>query len=196
MKHLLLAFIFLTASLSAQNADINLLKNINLQRNTGYDKTYIFLSNTVGPASVIVPAGILGAGLIMRDSTIKNKGFVVGASIVATLGITAGLKYGINRDRPYDTYPVLDNVVHEETPSFPSGHTSMSFSTATSLSIAFPKWYVIAPAYLWAGTVSYSRMHLGVHYPTDVLAGAITGAGTSYLCHRANQWLHKRYRKK
>lgn len=196
MRYFALVFIFLGTSLMAQNGDIELLKDINLNRNKNFDNAQMFLSNTAGPASVIVPVGILGAGFIMRDSTIKNKGLVVGASIAATLGITAGLKYGTNRARPYDTYPVLDNVVHEETPSFPSGHTSMSFSTATSLSLAFPKWYVIAPSYLWAGAVGYSRMYLGVHYPTDVLAGAITGAGTSYLCYKANQWLHKRYQEK
>lgn len=196
MRYSLLIFIFLGTSLCAQNADINLLKNINLHRNANSDNTFIGLSNTVAPASVIVPAGILGAGLIMHDSTIKNKGLVIGASVAVTLGITAGLKYATNRTRPYITYPNLDNVVHEETPSFPSGHTSMSFATATSLSLAFPKWYVIAPSYLWAGAVGYSRMHLGVHYPTDVLGGAVVGAGSSYLCYKANQWLYKRQRKK
>ncbi|MFY9308118.1 MAG: phosphatase PAP2 family protein [Bacteroidia bacterium] len=196
MKNIFVVFIFLSSSLFSQNADIKLLKSINLNRNPGNDNTFIFLSNTVGPAGILVPAGIIGAGYITHDSIIKNKGLVVGASLAVTLGLTAALKYGISRSRPYVTYPELDNVVNEGTPSFPSGHTSMSFSTATSLSIAFPKWYVIAPSYLWAGTVSYSRMHLGVHYPTDVLAGAITGAGTAYLCHKANQWLYKQHRKK
>lgn len=195
MKYFLIAFVFLSSTLSAQNADINLLKNINLNRNPAHDNTFIFVSNTVGPASILIPAGIIGAGFITHDSITKNKGLVVGASIAVTLGLTAALKYGTNRTRPYVTYPELDNVVNEGTPSFPSGHTSMSFSTATSLSIAFPRWYVIAPAYLWAGTVAYSRMHLGVHYPTDVLAGAITGAGTAYLCYKANQWLYKQHRK-
>jgi membrane-associated phospholipid phosphatase len=38
---------------------------------------------------------------------------------------------------------------------------------------------VIAPSFLWAGTISYSRMYLGVHYPTDVATGAVLGAGTA-----------------
>jgi undecaprenyl-diphosphatase len=64
--------------------------------------------------------------------------------------------------------------------SFPSGHTSSSFSAVTALSRAYPKWYVIAPSFLWAASVGYSRMYLGVHYPTDVTAGAVLGVGTSF----------------
>lgn len=47
--------------------------------------------------------------------------------------------------------------------------------------MAYPKWYVIAPAFLWAGSVSYSRMYLGVHYPTDVAAGAALGVGSTFI---------------
>jgi membrane-associated phospholipid phosphatase len=84
--------------------------------------------------------------------------------------------------------------MHAGSPSFPSGHTSDAFATATSLSIAFPKWYVIAPSFLWACSVGYSRMDLGVHYPSDVMAGAIIGAGSAYLCYKANRWIQKRRR--
>ncbi|ULT24063.1 phosphatase PAP2 family protein [Sphingobacterium sp. E70] len=45
------------------------------------------------------------------------------------------------------------------------------------MSRAYSKWYVVAPSLLWAGSVGYSRMYLGVHYPTDVLAGAVLGLG-------------------
>ena len=196
MKYFYFVFIFLSSNVFSQNVDINILKNINLHRNKNLDNNFINLSNTVAPASIIVPIGLIGAGFLMQDSTLKNKSLVIGASITLTLGLTAGLKFATNRTRPYITYPILDNVVDENTPSFPSGHTSMAFSTATSLSLAFPKWYIIAPTYLWAGAVSYSRMHLGVHYPTDVLGGAIIGAGTSYLCYKANEWLHLPHRKK
>ena len=75
--------------------------------------------------------------------------------------------------------------------SFPSGHTSLAFSTAASLSIQFNKWYVTLPAYLWAGSVAYSRMYLGVHYPTDVLGGAAVGIGSAYLAHWLNQKFFK-----
>jgi membrane-associated phospholipid phosphatase len=78
----------------------------------------------------------------------------------------------------------------------PSGHTSTAFATATSLSMAYPKWYVIIPSYAWASSVGYSRMHLGVHYPSDVFIGAIVGSGSAFLTHKANQWLEKKSRKR
>ena len=74
----------------------------------------------------------------------------------------------------------------------PSGHTSSVFATATSLSMAYPKWYVVVPSFVWAGSVGYSRMHLGVHYPSDVIIGALVGSGSAILTRKANQWLNSK----
>ena len=75
-------------------------------------------------------------------------------------------------------------------PSFPSGHTSNAFATATATAMifAFPQWYVAVPVFSWAGAVGYSRMHLGVHYPSDVLVGSSVGTESTWLGH----WLNKR----
>ena len=196
MKYIILFFISLSTAVHGQNADINILKNINLNRNKNLDNTFITISNSAAPVSIALPIGILCTGLIKHDSTIKNKGIYIAASIAIAAGITTGLKYAVNRTRPFVTYPVIEKEMAAGSPSFPSGHTSDAFSTATSVSLAFPKWYVVAPSFLWACSVGYSRMDLGVHYPSDVLAGAIIGAGTSYLCCKANKWLYKRNRKK
>lgn len=196
MKYFFIFFISLNISAFSQNTDIDILKNINLNRNKNLDNAFKTISNTVAPASFIMPLGVIGVGLIKHDSTITNKGIYIGASLALSAGITVGLKYAINRPRPYVTYPSIDNAAYQADPSFPSGHSSFSFSIATSLSLAFPKWYVIAPSFLWACSVGYSRMDLGVHYPSDVLAGGVIGAGTSYLCYKANKWLQGRHRKK
>lgn len=196
MKNLIVLFVFLSSSLSAQNYDINLLKSINQSRNTQSDPIFKALSNSLAPAVIAIPVGVLSVGILKKDSALKNKGFVIGASLAVAAGITIGMKYGINRPRPFVSYPFINNAVNEHTPSFPSGHTSLAFSTATSLSLQFPKWYVIAPSYLWACSVGYSRMYLGVHYPSDVLAGAVVGAGSSYLSYKVNKWLYNHYRKK
>lgn len=63
------------------------------------------------------------------------------------------------------------------------------FALATSLSLSYPKWYIIVPSYAWAGSVGYSRMDLGVHYPSDVLAGAVIGAGSAWLTYYINKKL-------
>jgi membrane-associated phospholipid phosphatase len=69
----------------------------------------------------------------------------------------------------------------------------MAFAAATTISLQYPKWYVIAPAFIYASGVGYSRMYLGVHYPTDVLAGAVLGAGSSFVTHYAFKFIKKRW---
>ncbi len=66
-----------------------------------------------------------------------------------------------------------------------------AFALATSLSIRYPKWYVIAPSALWACSVGFSRMNQGAHYPSDVLAGAAIGIGFSFANIYINRWLNK-----
>jgi len=109
------------------------------------------------------------------------------------LGFTEVLKYSINRTRPFNKYSFITKKSAGGNPSFPSGHTSGAFATATSLCLAYPKWYVIATSYLWAGTVAYSRMHLGVHYPSDVIGGIIVGMGSSYIAYKLQKWINKKY---
>jgi membrane-associated phospholipid phosphatase len=135
-------------------------------------------------------------GLLRKDETLlRNACITAGASIV-NFGITAALKYSFNRTRPYITYPDIMQKSPVHSPSFPSGHTSSAFATATSISLSYPKWYVIVPMFGWAGTVGYSRMYLGVHYPSDVLAGAALGTGTAWLTHYVNKKLILKSRKK
>ncbi|MFM7023162.1 MAG: phosphatase PAP2 family protein [Flavobacteriales bacterium] len=178
----------------SQNWDIDLLREINVNRNTKLDGTFTFITNSVTPVTISTPLLVTGIGLIKKDSLFTRKGLYIGASILVGGGITTVLKHSINRTRPFYDYPEIQKLASAGSPSFPSGHTSEAFSVATSLSLAFPKWYVIAPSFLWAGAMGYSRMHLGVHYPSDVLAGALIGAGSAYACHHLNLWLARRYR--
>jgi membrane-associated phospholipid phosphatase len=166
---------------AAQNADINLLRKFNLERNQKLDQTFLVLTHSDGPVSIALPATLLTIGLIKKDSLLTQNALMITGSLVASSIITVGMKWGIRRDRPFVTYPDLEKLAPAGSPSFPSGHTSMAFSTATSVTLAYPKWYVIVPAYLWATSVSYSRMHLGVHYPSDVLVGAVIGTGSAFL---------------
>lgn len=103
--------------------------------------------------------------------------------------VTEGVKFTVRRPRPYKGYP--DDLIPVKTTlgySFPSGHTSLTFSVATSLSLSCPKWYIIAPSMLWASSVAFSRLYLGVHYPSDVLTGMLVGAASGFFGH----WLSKR----
>lgn len=175
-----------------QNVDIDILKNTNIHRNTDLDPFMKGITNSTIPISLGTPIIMYTVGLIQKDSTTKLKAIFIAETFAASAFITLALKSTVKKDRPYITYPEIDNVVTESSYSFPSGHTSSAFATATSLSIAYPKWYVIAPSFLWAGTVGYSRMHLGVHYPSDVLAGAVIGSGSAFLCYKLNKWINKK----
>jgi membrane-associated phospholipid phosphatase len=171
----------------AQNWDIDLLEQINLDRNKSLDPTFKFITNSVSPLSVGTPIAVFGLGLIQKDSSLKSKGIFMVEALCVNAFTTTALKLAFKRDRPFVTYPYLDKQADAGSYSFPSGHTSSAFAMATSLSVAFPKWYVIAPSYLYACAAGYSRMHLGVHYPSDVLAGAIVGTGSALLSNYVQQ---------
>lgn len=192
---LFLLLLLISGSSIAQNIDIRLLRSVYSPNELHADNFMKFVSNSNNGMVLGVPVTIGIAGLIKHDAKLINcAGQLVVASAI-NLGATLALKYSINRDRPFQTYPDIKNKAYEGSPSFPSGHTSSAFATATSLSLNFPKWYVIVPSYLWAGTVGYSRMYLGVHYPGDVLGGMITGAGSAFLTFKLNKWLNKTYLK-
>jgi undecaprenyl-diphosphatase len=134
------------------------------------------------------------AGLIAKDPELKNNALKTGISLVGTTAITYALKSSLGRQRPYINHP--DKIFSSADAtgySFPSGHTSTAFSLATSLSLSYPKWYVIVPSYTFAAATAYSRMYKGVHYPSDVLGGMIVGAGTSFLTWKIDKLLHKKF---
>lgn len=175
----------------AQNWEHNWLQTINRDRNKGLDQTAIHFSNSVLPLAIAFPLGEWVVGIAKKDKLKTREAIISGLGMVVHVGITQGLKYSFNRKRPYEIYSDLDPVSMETGPSFPSGHTGLAFHTATAISLQYPKWYVVVPASVWATSVGYSRMHLGVHYPTDVLAGALVGVGTAWLSNKVNIWLKK-----
>jgi membrane-associated phospholipid phosphatase len=194
-KRLLICFLLLVpVSLYSQNIDIKLLRSINSSATLPSDNFFRFVSNSEVYFALGIPAGMATAGLIRHDKDMMRNAGVTLAAAAINSGISLALKYSINRDRPFVTYPDIAKKGKAGTPSFPSGHTSSAFAAATSLSLAYPRWYVIAPSYLWAGTVGFSRMDLGVHYPSDVLAGAIIGTGSAYLTYKINQKLNPKRR--
>jgi len=187
-----LLLLWCTPNAMAQNGDINLLRNINIHRNNALKGTMIGLTNSAYVVSIAAPAAELITGVARRDNEMIINGLETTAGLGINTILTFGLKYAVNRKRPYTTYPYINNYQNDTDPSFPSGHTSFAFCTASSLSICFPRWYVVAPAYAWASAVGYSRLYLGMHYPTDVLAGAIIGAASAWLSHEGNKWLQNR----
>ncbi len=88
------------------------------------------------------------------------------------------LKNGFKRNRPEAALKNFRSII---TPSdkfsFPSGHTSAAFMMATLIAYFFPAFMI--PLYCWAALVGFSRVILGVHFPTDTLVGVILGVSTA-----------------
>ena len=195
-KYFFILALFLSWNVCSQNWDIDLLKEINLERNTSFDPSFKFITNSVSPMSIGAPIVVLGLGIIQKDSSLKSKGVFMVEALCLNAFTTTALKMAFKRDRPFVTYPYLDKQADAGTYSFPSGHTSSAFAFATSISLAFPKWYVIAPSYVYACAAGYSRMHLGVHFPSDILAGAIVGAGSAVLSNYLQRKISVHYSRK
>jgi len=180
---------------TAQNRDIDWLRSINKYRTTSADHIMVGLTNSVYPIASTIPIAQLIYGYSQHDSSTVRFAWQNVMGIGLNTVVTFGLKYAVHRHRPYSSYLDINPYQHDTDPSFPSGHTSFAFETATALTMQYPRWYIIAPAYAWASIVAYSRMYLGMHYPTDVLAGAIIGTGSALLSYKVNQWLHTHHKK-
>lgn len=173
-----------------QRADLGVLIEMMEHRKEEPTEFWQQISNSTNIVSMLVPVSVLATGYARGEKTTIQKGWFMAETLIASSLVTMGLKYSFRRNRPFNTDPFIVPASSGGSPSFPSGHTSEAFATATSLTLAWPKWWVAVPAYTWAGAVGYSRMYLGVHYPSDVLAGAVVGAGSAWLMYKANKWLH------
>ena len=118
---------------------------------------------------------VVPAILLLFDTRTAWSLFLAGlCAFTIELPLYKVLKNGIKRHRPCE---VLSRVSRRVSPSdqfsFPSGHTAAAFVMATLLSHFFP--LTSMPLFSWASLVGFSRIYLGVHYPTDILAGIVIG---------------------
>ena len=186
-------FFVFTANVFSQNIDLDILKSINSGENKNFDQAMKITSTSIYPAMALSAGGLWLSGVINKDETMKRNGYKTAIAIGFNIALTEGIKYSVRRSRPYNDYP-NDIVKRTDAPgfSFPSGHTSAAFATATALTLSTKKWYVAVPAYAYASLVAYSRMRLGVHYPSDVFGGIIVGIGCSMLTWQVDKWVNKK----
>ena len=116
-----------------------------------------------------------------------------GLAMLLALGVgyavgNVWLKELVMRPRPFVTHTDLTPLLDPgDRWSFPSGHTLSSFAAATALFFFHKKTGLLA--YLLAACIAFSRLYASVHYPTDVLAGAVLGI----LCGLAAAWFADRF---
>lgn len=101
------------------------------------------------------------------------------------------LKPMVARLRPFAVNPMIELLIAAPTDySFPSGHTSASFAAVIALwRSKEPLW---VPAGILAVLIGFSRLYLYVHYPTDVLLGAVVGMASGWVGYHLSSWLKKK----
>lgn len=120
--------------------------------------------------------------LIFGNRKIKLIGIEALVILFISQIIVQSLKKLLSRERPYAIIEKLNTFgIDLSDYSFPSGHTTASFSIATTIALNIPKLTYIV--FIVATIIGISRIYLGVHYPTDVAAGLILGVGSAILVH-------------
>jgi undecaprenyl-diphosphatase len=168
------------------------------------------LADPIGPRWFelsVVDISALGGFAVLALVTLLAAGYLLALKrwpdalmlFVATLGGTAlseGLKMGFNRSRP----DLVAHVVETTSMSFPSGHAMLSAVTYLTLGALLARTqerrnlrgYILGAAILITLMIGMSRIYLGVHWPTDVLAGWCLGAAWALICWVAATWLTSR----
>jgi undecaprenyl-diphosphatase len=112
-----------------------------------------------------------------------RRGSRIAGVVVLALGVSVaafaadfasfGVKDLVQRTRPFEAHPQIHPLYVVHSSSFPAGHAATAFAGATVLAFVVPRlaWLL----YLIAALIGFSRVYVGVHYPTDVLGGAAIG---------------------
>ena len=131
-----------------------------------------------------ISGGILAVGLVSGRSDVQRSGGRVLLSLLAAGVTSTAVKVTTGRFRPAETdnqYIFKPFSGHD---SFPSGHATMAFALATSLSNEIKNGWVSAALYTFATGTAWSRLNDERHWLSDVLAGATVGITTATIVHR------------
>ena len=144
-----------------------------------------FLNPIMRGASLIGDMGLFWIVLcliLIAFKKTRRGGFITLVSLAAEFCICdLVIKRLVQRTRPYLALDWLELIAHAETSwSFPSGHSASSFVCAYVLTRAFGKWGALS--YIPATLIAVSRVYVGVHFPTDVLAGMALGTIVGAVC--------------
>jgi membrane-associated phospholipid phosphatase len=166
--------------------DVSIFRSVNDARSPFLTTTLGASDNLVLPIAIGAPLVFAGVGLAQNNAYTFDTGAIIGVTDVLAYVLYYPIKnYIVKRPRPYVALTGVHtgHLDSADKYSMPSGHTTAAFALATALTLRYPKPYVYIPAYAWAAVVGYGRMYWGLHYPSDVLAGALLGTASAFAIH-------------
>lgn len=169
------------------NLDINILLYIQGSVRASWLNPFVVFITSLGNAGIF---WVLLSALLLISKKTRKIGIISFLALLSSLFINnLLLKNLVRRMRPYDACRMLTPLVAKPVDfSFPSGHTGSSFASAYVMYRQLPKKAGIGMLVL-AALIGLSRLYVGVHYPSDVLAGVLTGIASGILA----EWVYQRY---
>ncbi len=175
-----------TGADSSEGLDMKIFHLINNSRTPTLDKIISVTDKSIFFTSAVVPPALFAVSRMNEHYYDENTSVLLGTSEVISYGVTYTLKRVLKRTRPFGEHRDVNHSQADDfgidNYSFPSGHSTVAFAFATSLSLRYnDKPLLIAGLYTYSSLIAVGRVYLGVHYPSDVVGGMIVGAGTSIL---------------
>lgn len=166
-----------------------ILDGIQLLRTEWLDQWMVWISS-LGNAGAI---WIVLTVVLLLIPKYRKAGVVMACALALDLVLcNLAIKPLVARPRPYDLNPFMDYLIARPHGwSFPSGHTAASFAAASALLFSRCKLWI--PCMVLAALIGFSRLYLYVHFPTDVLCGALLGVACGGLaCWLVRRWEGRR----
>ncbi len=179
--------------------DRNLLLGINSHHNEWMDVVMFYISEIW----ICLPLFIYWVSLFIKKYEIKKVMillFFLVALITLTDQTSNRVKHSVKRYRPTHNLEIKDQIhtVNDYQGGqygFFSGHAANSFGIAMLLFLLFKEHSILIRSsfFVWAGITAYSRLYLGVHYPSDILVGIVVGLIWGYVIYQLIQFTFKKY---
>lgn len=177
-----------------QSLDYQILSTIAAARNELLTAVLIFITRLGDHGTVWL---VIAAACLVRRKTRACGVAMLLALLFSLLVGNLTIKPLVARARPFKTYPELTSLIRQGGYSFPSAHAMSSFAAGFAFYLGMRKCgqpLLGVLSLLLATGVAFSRIYVGVHYPSDVLCGALIGILLAIIAVRLTEWAAHRLR--